>query len=348
MKPIVTALCAYGMSGKVFHAPFLSQLPQFHLKSVWQRSRDDAKADYPEIEVVRRYEDLLRDEEIELIVVNTPEPTHFALARQALEAGKQVVVEKAFTPTVKGADALIALAKAQGLQLSVFQNRRWDSDFLTVQSVVEQGLLGRLVEYEAHFDRYRNFLQTGSWKEAYAPGTGILYNLGSHLIDQALLLFGKPSGVFADIRVQRSGGQVADAFTLLLDYEGLKVTLKAGYLVRAELPRYQLLGTEGSFLKYGIDPQEDALKAGAVPGEPGWGEEPESQWGQLITNLRPLTVQGKVASLPGDYGAYYQQLAAALRAGRPLPVTAAQARDVIAVIEAAYESRAQGQQVKFS
>jgi predicted dehydrogenase len=202
-----------------------------------------------------------------------------------------------------------------------------------------------LVEFEAHYDRYRNYLQTGSWKEAYAPGTGILYNLGSHLIDQALVLFGRPEGVFADIRAQRTGSQVADAFTLLLDYPGLKVTLKAGYLVRADLPRYQLLGTEGSFLKYGLDPQEEALKTGAVPGGPGWGEEPESQWGQLITNLGPLAVQGRVASLPGDYSTYYRQLAAALREGQPLPVTAAQARDVIAVIEAAYESRESGKRV---
>ena len=344
--PIVTALCAFGMSGQVFHAPLLAALPAYRLAKVWQRHRQDAAAAYPTVDVVRDYADILHDPAIELVVVNTPEPTHAELAQQALAAGKHVVVEKAFTPTVAEADALIALARAQGRMLSVYHNRRWDGDFRTVAAVVAQGLLGRLVNYEAHYDRYRPAPPAQSWKEIPAPGTGILYNLGSHLIDQALTLFGLPEAVWADIRIERDGGQVPDAFDLMLQYPGLRARLRASYLVRRPGPRYRLDGTAGSFVKYGLDPQEEALKQGATPGGPGWGEEPEADWGHLLTTQKGLTHQGRLATLPGDYRVYYEGIAQAIRAGATPPVTAEAARDVIRIIELAQESAAQGRLIK--
>jgi predicted dehydrogenase len=338
---IKTALCSFGMSGRVFHGPLLAVHPEFSLTHVWQRSKSDAQEVYPEVEVVRTLDELLASD-VELVVVNTPEPTHFPFAKKALEAGKHVIVEKAFTTTLAEADELIQLANDRGLLLSVFQNRRWDSDFLTVQRIVGQEMLGRLVEYEAHYDRYRNFIQAGTWKEKEAAGAGILFNLGSHLIDQALTLFGMPQQLFADVRIQRTGGEVPDNFELILYYPGLKVTLKAGYLVREETPKYTLLGTDGSFVKYGLDVQEDALKAGEVPGTPGWGVAPESQWGLLNTEVNGLHVRGKVESLAGNYSAYYDNIAAAIQSAAPLAVTALQARQVIQIIELAQQSAAQG------
>ncbi|MEM7656303.1 MAG: Gfo/Idh/MocA family oxidoreductase [Bacteroidota bacterium] len=332
------------MSGRVFHGPLLTSHPEFALTHVWQRSKSDAKDHYPEIEVVRTMEELLAAE-VDLVVVNTPEPTHYAFTKAALEAGKHVVVEKAFTPTVAEAEELVALAREKGLLLSVFQNRRWDSDFLTVQQVIGQEMLGRLVEYESHYDRYRNYIQAGTWKEVEAPGTGILFNLGSHLIDQALVLFGMPEQVFADIRTQRTGGIVPDNFELILYYPELKATLKAGYLVREATPKYKLLGTDGSFLKYGLDTQEDALKAGSLPGGPTWGTEPEAQWGILNTQVGELHVRGQVESLAGNYLAYYDNIADVLLRSAPVAVPGEQGQQVIEVIEAAQRSAAEGKVV---
>ncbi|MEZ4849586.1 MAG: Gfo/Idh/MocA family oxidoreductase [Bacteroidia bacterium] len=210
--PIQTALCAYGMSGKVFHAPFLHDHPGFHIKKVLQRTRSDVLERYPYVEIARTMDEILNDPEIELVVVNTPEPTHYDLASAVLEAGKHVIVEKAFTVTSAEAEDLIQLADEKNLLLSVYQNRRWDGDFLTTRKIVEEGLLGRLVEFESNYQRYRNFIQPETWKEEDTPGTGILYNLGSHLIDQVLFLFDWPEQVFADLRIQRTGGRVHDYF----------------------------------------------------------------------------------------------------------------------------------------
>jgi len=345
MAPITTALLGYGLSGRVFHAPMLAVHPGFELQKVWQRTRSDARDRYPEVQVVRTLAEVLEDPTIELVVVNTPEPTHFELAQAALQAGKHVVVEKAFTPTVAEAEALIALAEQQHRELSVYHNRRWDSDFLTVQQVVQQGLLGEVLEYEAHYDRYRP-QRKDSWKEVEQPGTGILYNLGSHLIDQALALWGWPEAVFADLRRQREGVTVPDQFDLLLRYPDRKALLRASYLARIAEPRYRLRGRRGSFVKYGLDPQEAALAAGWQPGGPDWGREDKAYWGQLSTTWQGLDLEGRIASQPGHYLAYYEGLHAAIRHGQALPVTAQQARDVIAIIEAALQSDAAGQVVQ--
>jgi scyllo-inositol 2-dehydrogenase (NADP+) len=344
MNKIGVGLASYGMSGEVFHAPLLSAHPGFKIISILERSRNLSRERYPEAKVVRNYHELLADESIELVIVNTPDRFHYEMAREALAVGKDVILEKPFVLDSRKGDELISMAADRGCLLSVFQNRRWDGDFLTIRDILDKGLLGRLVEYEAHFDRYRNFLQENTWKEDPASGTGTLYNLGSHLIDQALVLFGRPEYITADIRVQRTGGKVDDAFTLWLAYPGVKVTLKASYLVREPGPRYLLHGTEGSFLKYGIDPQEEALKNGELPGGPGWGREPEKEWGRLNTTIGPYN--GPYETLPGNYGAFYDNIYQVLTVQSDPAVTAAQANLVIRVIEAAFESNRTGCRIR--
>lgn len=338
MQPIRTALCAMGMSGKVFHAPLIEAHPNFELTSIWKRSSQTTENQYPHVEIAPTYSQILENPDIDLIVVNTPEHTHFDLTWKALEAKKHVVVEKAFTPTVSEAEKLIAFAKEQKRLLSVYQNRRWDSDFLTVKKILEEGILGRLVSYEAHYNRYRTFIQEGSWKENEMSGTGILYNLGSHLIDQALLLFGMPQSVYADLKIQREGGRVFDNFDLLMDYEGFKVFLRASYLVPLPGPKYILHGDKGSFLKPGMDPQEEALKNGVLPHTEDWGKEEPTDWGTLLTNKHGFSLEGKVTSLSGNYLAYYSQLFDAIRNQSPPPVLPEEALNGIRIIEAAYES----------
>ncbi|GAB4425466.1 MAG: Gfo/Idh/MocA family oxidoreductase [Bacteroidia bacterium] len=345
MRPIRTALAAYGMSGQVFHAPVLSVLPQYALTHIAQRRGATAQARYPAVGVLSAYDDLLVLLDVELVVVNTPEATHYDLARRAIEAGKHVVVEKAFTPTLAEALDLVALADRRGVVLSVYQNRRWDSDFRTVAAVLREGSLGRLVSYEAHYDRYRSHIQEGVWKEDPAPGTGILYNLGSHLIDQALHLFGPPERLWADLRTERRGGRVPDAFDLVLYYPGpLRVRLRAGYLVREAGPRFVLHGEQGSFVKYGIDPQEEALKQGLLPEGPGWGAEPADMQGWL----HDAAGRRAIPSLPGDYRLYYEALYRCIREGAPNPVPPMQAATTIALIERAAESHAQGRVLPFA
>ena len=336
-RQLVTAIVSYGMSGSIFHAPLLHAHRGFLLKTILQRNSNSALEKYPYVTVAKTYNELLSDKEIELIVVNTPDKTHFEFASRALDAGKHVIVEKPFTTTVSDGEKLIALAKEKGRLLSVFQNRRWDGDFLTVQKIMQQKLLGRLVEYEAHFDRYRNYIQD-SWKESPEHQTGTLYNLGSHLIDQALVLFGMPEAVYADIRIMRTNGRVDDAFDLKLYYKDIKVTLKAGYLVREPGPKFLVHGTEGSFVKYGIDPQEEDLKQGRIPDEDGWGTEPESEWGVLNTNINGIHIRKKIETVAGGYIDYYSNIIDVVRKGAELAVKPEEALDVIRIIEASYRS----------
>jgi scyllo-inositol 2-dehydrogenase (NADP+) len=345
-KVISVGIASYGMSGSVFHAPLLAAHPGFRVTSIMERSAEKSKARYPYVEVVRKYADLLQDGGPDLVVVNTPNALHYEMARQALEAGKHVVLEKPFTVTAEEGQKLTELAQERNLILSSFQNRRWDGDFRTVQQVVESGWLGELVEFEGHYDRFRNYIEANTWKEENGPGSGILYNLGSHMIDQALVLFGMPQAVTADIRIQRPGGQVEDAYDLLLEYGKLKVVLKSSYLVREPGPRYTLHGTEGSFVKYGLDPQEDALKAGGTFTDAGWGVEPQKDWGLLNTQLQGLHLRGTVETLPGTYQAYYQNIYEAITGQGPLAVTAGQATNVIRVIEAAMRSNEEKRRVE--
>ena len=336
--PVKTALASFGMSGLVFHGPLLYADNCFELSKVLERTKSESVKKYPEVELVRSFDELCNDDSIELIVVNTPDHTHYELCKKALECQKHVVVEKPFTQKYAESLELIELAEKKNLLLTVFQNRRWDGDFLTVKKVVENKLLGRLVSYEAHFDRFRNYIQPDTWKEDSLTGTGTLFNLGSHLIDQALVLFGKPDAVTADIRALRSNSIIDDTFELWLHYPDIRVSLSASYLVREPGPRYTLHGTEGSFLKWGIDPQEGDLKKGTVPGTKGWGEEPESEFGLLNTTLQGKDVKEKLATIPGNYPTFYANLYRAIRHGEKLAVDPYEAAMVTKIIEAAFLS----------
>ena len=344
--PIKTGLAAFGMSGKVFHAPLLHAHPEFELKAIVERKYRGVRECYPEVQVVHSFSDLIADDKLELIIVNTPETTHYELAKMALEAGKHVVVEKPFTVYPEEGEELIALAASKGLMLSVFQNRRWDSDFLTVRKVLAGNLLGRLVSYEAHFDRYKDQVKKGAWKEERVTGGEILYNLGAHLLDQALLLFGKPLFVWADIGVQRAGGVADDYYNLAMGYSGLHVTLKSSYQVREKGPRYILHGTDGSFLKWGMDPQEDQLKSGKNPLDDDFGLENKKNRGKLNTNIGELHFTGRIESLKGNYMAYYDNIARAIREGDEPAVKPEQALEVVRIIRAAIESNERGIKVE--
>ena len=335
-QKIRVALLSYGMSGEVFHGPLLEAHGGFDIVSVLQR--DPNKTPRHSYQLVHRYEDILRDEMVDLVVVNTPNETHYPYALQALQAGKHVIVEKPFTVSVQEADELIALARDKERMLTVFQNRRWDADFLTVRQVLEKKLLGNLVECEIHYDRYRNYIEANTWKEEPKPGTGILYNLGSHLLDQALVLFGMPRYVDARIGIQRPGGKVDDFFDIRMEYESHFVILKSSYLVREQGPRFILHGTDGSFLKAGIDPQEQALKDKKIPGTAGWGSEPKDAWGKLNSDLDGRHFEGPYETVPGNYLSFYTNVYDVLQTGAPLAVKSEEARNVIRLIEACQES----------
>lgn len=337
-RDINVGLVGYGSAARIFHAPLIQAVPGLHLKAVVERHGNESQKLYPEVEVFRHIETLLEDSSIHLVVITTPNASHFDLAQQALLAGKHVVVEKPFTANSKQAQVLIKLARQQGKIISVNHNRRWDGDFLTIKKLLEHKFLGRLVEYESHFDRFRNYVRPNAWKETVGEGSGILFDLGSHLIDQAQVLFGLPQMVTADIRVQRDGGSADDNFELILHYDALKVTLKAGMLVREPCSRFILHGTEGSFIKQGYDPQENALKEGHTSLEAGWGTEPKDRWGTLITQLNGLQFEGQIETLPGCYQAYYQNLVDAIHKKAELAVEPEEARDTIRIIELAIQS----------
>jgi scyllo-inositol 2-dehydrogenase (NADP+) len=336
--PIVTALLSYGMSGEVFHAPLLQAHPGFTLYASVQRKSSTSKNRYPQVLVYTDFEHVVKDKIIELVVVNTPNETHYDYSRRLLESGKHVVVEKPFTVTSREAADLISLAQQKNRVLTVFQSRRWDGDFLTLKKVIENKWLGKIVEFESHYDRFRNYIQPNTWKEESRPGTGILYNLGSHLLDQVLILFGSPQEADARIGIQRPGGAVDDFYDIRLIYDGFQVIVKSSYLVREPGPRYILHGTEGSFIQYGIDSQEEALKNGEIPGSPGWGQGAPDTWGRLNTTLNGLHTRGRVETIPGNYLKFYDNVYSAIREQKELAVKPEESMKVIELIELCYES----------
>ncbi len=334
---IYVGLVGYGMSGSVFHAPLIEYLPELTLKTVVSSDPTKVQRTYPMVSVVPTLDLLLTDTEIALVVIATPNETHYALAKQALEAGKHVVVDKPFVLTSQQADELIALAHAHHVLLSIYQNRRWDNDFLTIRYLLETDVLGSVSTYEAHYDRYRPMVRN-RWREQAILGSGILYDLGAHLIDQALVLFGMPASVWADIRAQRVDAKTDDYFHIVLGYPECVAILHSGSLVRESGPHFQVHGSKGSYLKYGLDPQEDALKAGQRPNDPAWGRENEAMYGELTTSVGDLAVKGKVPTLPGHYEAFYVGIIEAITQGKQVPVLPEDARNSIRVIEAARRS----------
>lgn len=347
MQPINTALCSFGMSGCTFHAPFIAANPHFNLYAVWERTKNLAQEKYPGIKTCRTLEEMLADEKIELVIVNTPSVTHFDYARQVLNAGKHCIVEKPFTATVAQAEELSTLAKKKNVVLSVYQNRRYDSDYKTVKKVLDEGLLGKIVEVEIHYDRYVPELSYKAHKETPTPAVGALYDLGSHLIDQALKLFGVPISVFADMAINRPGSRVDDYFNLILFYPEHRVILKCSYYVREAMPGYQLHGTKGSFIKPKTDVQETDLQAHKKPGGDDWGKEPPSQNGLLHTEKDGKLIREYIPSLKGNYGEYYEGIYNAIRNGAIIPVSAEEGLKVIRVIEMAVKSNKDKRVIEF-
>lgn len=338
MKIINTALCSFGSSGKVFHAPFIEANPGFRLYAVWERTTKTAAGIYPGIRSFDTLESMLADEAIELVIVNTPNHTHFEFARKTLLSGKHVLVEKSFTVTVSEANELIQIASDMNCLLSVFQNRRYDSDFKTVKKIVDDGLLGDITEAEFHFDRYKPVLSPKLHKESAIPGSGLLHDLGPHLIDQALVLFGFPGSLFGFLKTVRPGSMVNDYFDLYLFYKTFSVRLKAGLMVMGTNPAYILNGKTGSFTKPRADIQEDILKAGLNPGSKEWGKESGSGSGTLFSDSNGQIIHKSIQSLNGNYMEFYDELFESIVHGKSLPVTAQEGLNIMRVIEAAQQS----------
>lgn len=335
---IKTAIIGYGKSAKNFHVPLLKTSNGFQVIAVHQRTKDDAKKDFTGVKIYREYKDLLKDDNIDLVFITTPNHLHFDQAFDALSADKHVVVEKPFTITSEEAEKLIRLADKKNKVLTVFQSRRWDGDYYTLQKVMKDRRLGRLVEFESNYNRYRKLKPEGVWKETELPGAGILYDLSPHLIDQALQLFGMPEKLSADIRHQR-GGEADDWFVIDLFYDHFKVILRAGMLVTDPTPRYVLRGENGSFVKYKMDIQEEDLANGKSPTDQDWGREPESRYGTLyLANDDGKIDEEIVETLPGDYPDFYKKLRDSILDQSEPPVLPDSAKDVIRIIEKAIES----------
>lgn len=340
MKKIKTALLSYGMSGKVFHAPFIALHSGFELVGSWERNKKLIQEDYPNVKSYSTFEALL-DDAVDLVIVNTPTETHYEYTKKVLMAGKHAIVEKAFTTTVAEAQELKALAEEKGLKLAVFQNRRWDSDFKTVQKIISDGLLGKIVEAEFHFDRYNPNLSPKQHKETANSGAGILKDLGPHLIDQALCLFGLPQSVFADIRITRAHSLVDDYIDILLYYPDFRVRLKSGYFVREAIPSFIVHGKKGSFLKARGDVQEDDLKLGKKPNLDSWGKEAKSKEGILHTEINDDVLKENVPTLQGNYYDFFDGVYNSISNNTSEPVTAQDGVHVMRVIEAAIQSSEQ-------
>lgn len=351
-KTINIGLIGFGMAGRTFHAPIIAGVAGLQLKKIRETREVNiavARDLYPEATVVDDVKAIFTDDSIDLVVIASSNTSHAPLAKEALLADKHVLVEKPFTVTSAEADELLELARRQNRILTVYQNRRWDSDFKTVKKVLDSKLLGNLVTYEAHFDRFRNEIKPDTWKEENKPGSGILYDLGAHLIDQALHLFGLPQAITADTGIQRRHSEIIDNFDLRLHYAGLKVTLKAGMLVREQGPHFILHGDQGSFIKYGMDVQEAALKAGLSPQSiSDWGMEPQELWGSLNTTYQDLHVQGKIESEAGNYRGLYENVYKAILGEEELEVKPEQARNTIRVIELAMQSSAEKRTLAYS
>lgn len=338
MQTIKTALCSFGMSGWVFHAPFINVHKGFELYGIWERSKNLAVQKYPFIKTFRDLDLMLADTNIDLVIVNTPSITHYDYTKKALLAGKHVIVEKPFTASIAEADELIKLAIEKNKLLSVFHNRRWDSDFLTVKKILESKQLGDIKEVEIHYDRFTPELSYKAHKEAPTPAVGIVYDLGAHLIDTALQFFGKPDAVFADTMIMRENSRVDDYFEIIFFYSGYRVRLKATMFAK-EPQGFIIHGTKGSFLKSRSDVQETQLQLSKNPLDADYGIEPESAYGLLHTDKNGTFVLKRIKSERGNYLNYYEGIYQALTNNQSLPVTAVQGKNVIEIIETVYQSK---------
>ncbi|HEO1672019.1 TPA: oxidoreductase [Klebsiella aerogenes] len=332
---IRVGLIGYGYASKTFHAPLISGTPGMALTTVVSSDAQKVLADWPATQVVASANSLYADPDIDLIVIPTPNDTHFPLARAALEAGKHVIVDKPFTVTLSQARELDAIARSRGRLLSVFHNRRWDSDFLTLKALIAAGDLGEVSYFESHFDRFRPQVRD-RWREQGGPGSGIWYDLGPHLLDQAVNLFGLPVSIAVDLAQQRTGAQATDYFHAVLVYPQRRVILHSTLLAAAETARYIVHGSRGSYVKYGLDPQEERLKSGERLPQEDWGYDMRD--GILTRVEGEERVEETWLTLPGNYPAYYAAIRDALNGSGENPVPASQAIQIMELIELGIES----------
>ncbi|MER6999848.1 Gfo/Idh/MocA family oxidoreductase [Streptomyces sp. NPDC000410] len=354
MTPLRVGLVGYGLAGSVFHAPLIAATEGLALDTVVtsnEERREQARAEFPGVRFAATPEELwARADELDLIVIASPNKTHVPIATAALKAGLPVVVDKPVAGTAAEARSLAGLAEERGLLLSVFQNRRWDNDFLTLRRLLADGELGTVQRFESRFERWRPHLK-GGWRESGAPEEigGLLYDLGSHVVDQALVLFGPAALVYAESDVRRPGAEADDdTFIAVTHANGVRSHLYVSATTAQLGPRFRVLGSTAGYVKYGLDPQETALREGERPSAQGaWGVEPQGLWGRIGAGESPLTGGGTpVPTLPGDYPAYYAAIATALRDGTPPPVTAHEAAAALDVLEAARRSALEGVTVR--
>jgi scyllo-inositol 2-dehydrogenase (NADP+) len=343
---INVGLVGFGFSGRIFHAPFIAALPEFSLKTIFTTRVSEVQATYPMAKVVDTLEQLLQDPEIDLIINTSPTENHYNVTKMALEAKKHVVVEKPFTVSSREAQELIELSEKQQKKISVYQNRRWDADFLTIQKLIKEDMLGSIQSFESNYHRYRPAIRSERWREQARPGSGILYDLGAHLIDQSLLLFGRPEKIFADIQSQKSSNPVDDYFHIILYYQKLRVHLNSQSFSDVG-PRFKVVGDKATFMKWGMDVQEAQLQKGLKPTDTAFGVEAPDQWGELTEYAVEHLAKTQVSSLPGRYLEFYQKLYLSLTKNQTPPVSAESAKDVITVIEKARLSSEQSAVVSF-
>lgn len=341
MTELNLALIGYGYVGRVFHAPLIAATDGVRLHTIVSRQADAAAA-HPEAIVHAERAAALRDPAIDAVVVATPNDTHAAIAIEALAAGKHVLVDKPFTVDLAQARAVMSAAVDAGRICSVFQNRRWDGDFLTVQRLLRDDVLGGIAEFHSHFDRHRPQVRD-RWRESDAPGAGLWFDLGPHLLDQALQLFGRPQALTADLLCQRDGARSDDYFHVVLHYPRMRAHLHAGTLVADAGLRFAVHGLRGSFIKHGLDTQEAMLRDGVIPGATAqWGEDRQDGWLTLVDEDGALQRQ-RLPTLAGDYRRCYAAFAAAIRGEGPPPASTAQALEVMALLELAQQAAASGQ-----
>ncbi len=336
---IVVGLVGFGLAGRAFHAPVIRAVPGLHLAAIVQRNGTEAAEKYPDVRIARSLDELLSMAEIHLVVIATPNETHYSFARQCLEAGRDVVVDKPFTTTLEEAVSLVQFAKGANRLLTVYQNQRYDGDFQAIRQIVEAGTLGRIVRLETSYDRFRPQPKPGAWRETARPGSGILFDIAPHLIDHALVLFGLPEAVTADVRTEREHAVADDAFDIALHYSnGMRAVLRSSILAAAPRPRFVLLGTRGSFVKQTFDPQENNLRRGYIPADSAWGAEPEENWGVLTVPAGDSFERRRIPPATCDYRDYYANVRDAILGHAAPAVTPEYALDVMRMLELARES----------
>lgn len=343
-------LIGFGLAGQAFHAPVIRGVPGMELACILERHTSKAKERYPEVRLARTLEELLSDETISLCVVATPNDSHFSYAKACLEAGRHVVVDKPFTPTMREAEELVRLAAERNRLITVYQDRRYDGAFETVKKLITSGTLGAVVEYEARFDRFRLNGKPNAWREqAEFPAAGVLWDLGPHLLDQALVLFGEPQAICASAFTQRVSSKIDDAFDVFMEYPHTRASLRARIIAFAPGPHILIHGTAGSYTKCGMDPQEEILRSGDCPDGPDWGpdwgKEPEERWGTLSL------VTGETRKVPtdaGDYRGFYANVRDAVETGAPLDVTPAQALRTMRSVLLAHKSSRERRTVQWN